>query len=586
MKTLLLGSVAVFAMTVVAPADAADLALIKAQERWTWSGIYVGGHIGSAMGLNTIANPLGPSLFGDDVHSPGYLGGAQIGANWQSPGSAWVFGLEADASLANLDGTNTCYAVSGVFTSLNCRAHTSAFGTMTGRTGLAFGPDGRSLAYIKGGLAWARSSIDTIVNHNLMGVSGSSSAGVRSWGWAVGAGAEYAMSSHWSVWAEYDYLALGRSSVTVPRESATTNPATGPVTGTFIQLPGTTVSQSIHTFKLGVNYLLAAGAPLPDGRTASVDAASRGKSPIHKARPVAVWAPGWEVEAGTRYWYSSGRFQKDIAPDLLGPQNPTFNISRLTWNNLTGHSAEAFARVDTPINVFAKGVIGGGLTLGGKINDEDWGLEPPGAAVHTGYSNTVGDASGNISYATVDAGYDVFRGPDYKVGVFAGYSVITSNQSSATCLQIALHASGICHPPTYTFILGEYERWQSLRVGGNLDVMLTPRWRLVADVAYLPYVKFNGQDQHPHRPFIAEEWGTGVGTQVEAFVSYFVTPQFSLGAGGRYWAMWTTSGLACREPPQGNCPAPEQNMQFKTDRFGLLFQAAYKWDETGVAVVR
>ena len=51
------------------------------------------------------------------------------------------------------------------------------------------------------------------------------------------------------------------------------------------------------------------------------------------------------------------------------------------------------------------------MTLGGKINDEDWGLEPPGAAVHTGYSNTVGDASGNISYATVDAGYDVFRGP-------------------------------------------------------------------------------------------------------------------------------------------------------------------------------
>ena len=75
------------------------------------------GHIGSAMGLNTIANPLGPSIYGDHVHSPGYLGGVQVGVNWQATNSIWVVGLEADASLANLDGTNTCYAVSGVFNS-------------------------------------------------------------------------------------------------------------------------------------------------------------------------------------------------------------------------------------------------------------------------------------------------------------------------------------------------------------------------------------------------------------------------------------------------------------------------------------
>jgi hypothetical protein len=135
-------------------------------------------------------------------------------------------------------------------------------------------------------------------------------------------------------------------------------------------------------------------------------------------------------------------------------------------------------------------------------------------------------------------------------------------------------------------LLGEYARWQSLRIGGNVDVMMTPRWRLVADVAYLPHAKYNGQDQHPQRPFIATEWGTGVGTQVEAFVSYFVTPRFSIGAGGRYWAMWTTSGAVCREPPEGRCSTPEQHMQFKTERFGVLFQAAYKWDEAAAVALR
>ena len=181
MKKTLLGSIALLAIA-ASNAHAADLA-VSAPARWTWSGFYVGGHVGSAMGLNTIANPLGPSIYGDRIHSPGYLGGGQVGVNWQAADSIWVVGLEADASLANLDGTNTCYAVSGVFNSLNCRAHTSAFGTVTGRTGFAFGPNGRALAYVKGGLAWGRGNIDTIVNHNLIGVSGSASADVRAWGW-------------------------------------------------------------------------------------------------------------------------------------------------------------------------------------------------------------------------------------------------------------------------------------------------------------------------------------------------------------------------------------------------------------------
>jgi hypothetical protein len=59
--------------------------------------------------------------------------------------------------------------------------------------------------------------------------------------------------------------------------------------------------------------------------------------------------------------------------------------------------------------------------------------------------------------------------------VFAGYSVVTSNQTSSDCIQIALPASGMCDIPGNTFFLGEYERWQSLRIGGNIDVMLTPR---------------------------------------------------------------------------------------------------------------
>jgi hypothetical protein len=48
---------------------------------WSWEGLYIGGHVGSAFGLDRISDPLGPSIFGDWIHSPGYLGVLQIGYN-------------------------------------------------------------------------------------------------------------------------------------------------------------------------------------------------------------------------------------------------------------------------------------------------------------------------------------------------------------------------------------------------------------------------------------------------------------------------------------------------------------------------
>jgi hypothetical protein len=116
-----------------------------------------------------------------------------------------------------------------------------------------------------------------------------------------------------------------------------------------------------------------------------------------------------------------------------------------------------------------------------------------------------------------------------------------------------------------------------VRVGTNSEVMLTPYLRLTADTAFLPYVNYKGQDFHPLRQFLAEDRGTGIGAQTEVFLDYLVTPQFSIGIGGRYWSMWTTSGLECQEPPSGPCPAPQSNVQYKTERYGMTLQTSYKF---------
>jgi hypothetical protein len=51
---------------------------------YNWSGVYVGAHMGGAIDYSNFSNPYGPTLFGNDVRSPGPFGGLQIGTNYQS----------------------------------------------------------------------------------------------------------------------------------------------------------------------------------------------------------------------------------------------------------------------------------------------------------------------------------------------------------------------------------------------------------------------------------------------------------------------------------------------------------------------
>src|SRR5215471_16621217 len=105
--------------------SAADLPAVKAPvlkapaALWSWSGLYIGGHVGASLSLTDIADPLGAPIYGDKVRSPGFIGGGQIGFNHQV--GAVVLGIEADVSGASSDGTNTCFAVSVDSVSSNCR---------------------------------------------------------------------------------------------------------------------------------------------------------------------------------------------------------------------------------------------------------------------------------------------------------------------------------------------------------------------------------------------------------------------------------------------------------------------------------
>ena len=213
-----------------------------------WSGFYLGGHLGGGRSNDGWSDPFGPTPaplgsvnvagFGDTIHAGGPLGGGQIGFNLQS--GQWVFGVAADASAADLRGENTCFSGIG---GINCQRVVNAFGAITGRVGYAFD---RSLAYAKGGAAWTRTTYELNGNTGALTL-GSGSTGMTSWGWTAGGGIEYALTSNWTTFLEYDHIGLSGTNVSFP-----------PVA--VINAQAISVRQRIDVVKLGVNYKFDWGA--------------------------------------------------------------------------------------------------------------------------------------------------------------------------------------------------------------------------------------------------------------------------------------------------------------------------------------
>jgi len=538
-------------------ANAADMPNSSPIALWSWTGLYVGGHVGGGLGSTQFSDSAGPSIYGGNVRSPAALGGAQAGYNFQAPNSRWVFGVEGDASALGADGTATCLASSGFFVSANCRVRQNASGSLTGRIGLATGPQGHTLIYAKGGAAWLEEQID--ITTNLAYPPTSTGFDGPRWGWTVGAGLEKALTPAWSFRVEYDYTNYGSANAGTPA-SYLLQPSFG-----YVATPGSTstVSQNVQTFKMGLN--LKIGEDLhAQLETSPSDYRLRGTF-------TESFIPSAEIEFGGRTWYSSGRFQKDLGSTPNQPQQDLLN-SRLTYDT-TAASGELFGRVDSDTNIFIKGFLGAGNILSGKMNDEDWLVFNETVP----YSNTVSNVTGHLSYATFDAGYSLFRGPNSKIGGFIGYNYYNENKSAYGCAQIA-NSNSDCVPPIPNSTLGitENDRWDSFRIGLSGVVTLMDRLTLTADAAYLPYVVFHGTDNHLLRTdvsnTISTETGTGQGVQLEAVLAYALTNSFSVGAGGRYWAMWATDGYT--NIFGTGCPC--QTLPARTERYGAFLQASYK----------
>jgi outer membrane immunogenic protein len=232
---------AAFAALLGTPAFAADIALKAAPPPapppCVWCGWYIGlnaGWVGSTgnnfsnTGTDTGVGGLGFILAAGAIPgsvsttTSGFIGGEQIGYNWQT--ANWLVGLEGDFDWVSARKTTTLAfpgsaVVVAPFTTTYGR-QLEWLSTVRGRFGVLASPN--FLLYVTGGVAigGVKTSSSLVCNAVCVPVTSTESSTANSGtstrvGETVGGGVEWMVAQHWSIKAEYLYVNLGRTNSTI-----------------------------------------------------------------------------------------------------------------------------------------------------------------------------------------------------------------------------------------------------------------------------------------------------------------------------------------------------------------------------------
>jgi outer membrane immunogenic protein len=183
---------------------------VAAAPMYTWTGFYVGAHVGGAFGSNDFSGSFGSP--GND--SNGFIGGGQVGADYQFAPN-WLIGVEGQFSGASIDEST-------ISAGNEFKNKIGWLSSVTGRLGYVAN---NVLIYGKAGGAFADYKTT---------IGGIGDSDTRT-GWTAGGGLEYMFSPQWSAKVEYQYYDFGKDSYTAvgfPYE----------------------VDSNIHTVKAGINW--------------------------------------------------------------------------------------------------------------------------------------------------------------------------------------------------------------------------------------------------------------------------------------------------------------------------------------------
>jgi len=160
------------------------------------------------------------------IPQSGLVGGVEAGYNWQW--SNWLLGVEADFSLAGMNGraSGTSFLTTAFTQTTTAEQSTDWYGTVRGRVGwlatpnlLLFGTGGFAYGRVRDSADYTTSAtpglflstgpggISVVCSPGVACMVGSSSA-IKT-GWTAGGGVEWLLDQHWSAKIEYQFVDLG-----------------------------------------------------------------------------------------------------------------------------------------------------------------------------------------------------------------------------------------------------------------------------------------------------------------------------------------------------------------------------------------
>jgi outer membrane immunogenic protein len=216
-KGFLLATAATGAAAFAPGAMAADMPL-KAAPAYvppavSWAGWYIGVHAGVNWQQAHNSSPYSAFSTIDRTSSTGFIGGGQIGYNWQN--GNFVFGIEADGSwLSNKANVRDTF-----FQDYSASNRVRWLATVRPRFGLAVG---NTMAYVTAGVAFG--GVKNKAEYDIFSPTPFSSVSESKTrvGWAVGGGIEHMWTRNWTIALEGLFVDLGSKKVVHPSEPGKT----------------------------------------------------------------------------------------------------------------------------------------------------------------------------------------------------------------------------------------------------------------------------------------------------------------------------------------------------------------------------
>jgi outer membrane immunogenic protein len=252
MKRLLFATAAAFIVTVAGAASAADLPLkspAPVVPVFSWTGCYLGGHIGGGRGTKDMTDPVQlvqDTLSGAPVTAgittvrttpTGAVIGGEIGCDYQFAGNV-VIGIEGTASGTTMRGSAFVGLPASPPDLALVQSTNDFLASVTGRIGYAFDT---VLIYGRGGFAVAGDKYD-VSGGDFLGNGPFHFQGADNrLGWIVGGGVDWAFTRHWSMNVEYDFYHFGNGGILMTDQFSGD---TGLVN----------VKQTVQVIKVGFNF--------------------------------------------------------------------------------------------------------------------------------------------------------------------------------------------------------------------------------------------------------------------------------------------------------------------------------------------